>query len=69
MKDHTYSMMRIANISFLAYAKRHEIMVENKGISNTVCYDMLAQSKYREVFQYVPNAYRGKNKNSSEYTA
>jgi hypothetical protein len=42
MSDLTFSLMRIANISYLAHFKRHEKMVEKKGISNTAFYDILA---------------------------
>jgi len=38
--------MRIAKVGFLAHKRKHELMVEKKGISNTVCYEMLAQTKY-----------------------
>ena len=41
MKDLSFSLMRIANISFLAYKRKHDKMVAKKGISNVVCYDML----------------------------
>ena len=47
MTDLTFSLMRIANISYLAHYKKHENMVEKKGISNTAFYDLLAQAKYR----------------------
>jgi hypothetical protein len=40
--------MRIANISFLGAASKHDDMVEKKGISNIVSYDMLALPRYRE---------------------
>ena len=65
MKDLSFSLARIANISFLANKKRHEMMVQTKGISNTVCYDMLAQPKYREYLQYVPILARGSKKGKS----
>lgn len=42
LKDISFSLMRVANISFLAHKKRHEMMVDKKGISNVVCYDMLS---------------------------
>jgi len=58
MKDFSFSLMRVANISFLAHKKRHEMMVDKKGISNTVCYDMLAQQKYQSLLQYIPMAHR-----------
>jgi hypothetical protein len=47
MKDVSFSLMRIANISYLGNKKRHDKMVEQKGISNVVSYDLLAQTKYR----------------------
>lgn len=62
-------MMRIANISFLAYRKRHDRMVESKGLQTVGCYEPLAQTKYKELLQYVPNAYRNKHIPSSEYAA
>lgn len=55
-------MMRIANISFLAFQKLHEEMVEGKGISNCVCYDMLALPRYKEDLQYQPMSKRDKKK-------
>lgn len=48
MKDQSFNMMRIAKISFLAHKKKHLAMVESKGISNVVCYDMLALPRYRD---------------------
>lgn len=29
-------------------------MVDRKGISNVVCYDMLTQPRYKALFSYVP---------------
>ncbi len=45
-------------------------MVARKGISNVVCYDLLAQSKYRELLQYVPVVSRDKNnlKSKSDFS-
>ncbi len=54
MRDHSFSMMRIANIGFLANKEKYEALVEEKGISNIVCYDMLALPRYKEQLQYVP---------------
>lgn len=42
MKDVSINLMRIANISFIGHKKKHDQMVARKGISNTVCYDLLA---------------------------
>ena len=68
MKDSSFSLMRIANISFLAFKKKHEQMVAGKGISNVVCYDMLAQPKYKELLQYVPIVQRPLKVEGSDYT-
>ena len=46
--------MRVAKISFLAYKQKHEEMVEEKGISNEQCYEMLALPAYKEMLQYAP---------------
>lgn len=42
MRDHTFNLTKIANIAFLADKKRHERLVDKKGISNTVSYEILA---------------------------
>jgi hypothetical protein len=49
MKDQSFNMMRIAKISFLAFKRKHQQMVEEKGITNVVCYDILALPRYREL--------------------
>ena len=41
--------MRIANISYLAYKKKHDEIVDSKGLQTVGCYEMLAQPKYKEL--------------------
>ena len=68
LRDHSFSMMRIANLGFLAYKQKYDKMVEEKGISNIVCYDMLALPRYKELLQYVPVAHREDDPNQQQVT-
>jgi hypothetical protein len=58
--------MRIANISFLGASEKHDQMVEKKGISNIVSYDMMALPRYREAVQYMSAYIRNEDDQAPE---